>query len=329
VEWALVVLFLVAVFVGVWLWERLVDGATDMLLLAVIWPFAKLFGLAKTSEAMRTFRTPQRFQLAASPDRVREALGQLRGVTADPGSGRIAPYYLDRQPERIRIGVGNHVVTRYELEIEFTTGWPGTCGELHYLRWDDDPSDHMDIHRALLEDIFGSLSALDPMLYVTTEPIVIDTETPPPDPATRAEPSSRPTLRPGAGAPLLPGVGTRAAGSAVSRLPAIPAVAAGLFAMALVVGSCSAIGIFSPTTTPELCSAYSDAKGGFGYDSSDNVYEFMQKQDLGEEISELQDRADSYDNSGVEDDADEIGDLGETVTESEFDSATTHIASIC
>jgi hypothetical protein len=329
VEWALVLLFIVAAIVGIWLWERLVDGATDMLLRAVIWPFATLFGVAKKSEAMRTFRTPQRFQLAPTPDRVRETLGQLRGVTNEPVNGRIAPYFLDRRPQCIRIGVGNQLVTPYELEIEFTAGWPGTCGELHYLRWDDDPSDDMDIHRALLQDIFGSLGALDSMLHVTTEPIIIDTETPLPDPASRAEPSSRPTLRPGAGAPILPGVGPMAAGSAVGRLPAIPAVAVGLFVMALVVGSCSAIGIFSPATTPELCSAYSDAKGGFSYDSSDNVVEFMQKQDLGEEISELQDRADSYDNSGVEDDADEIGDLGETVTESEFDSATTHIASIC
>jgi hypothetical protein len=183
VEWALVLLFIVAAIVGIWLWERLVDGATDMLLRAVIWPFATLFGVAKKSEAMRTFRTPQRFQLAATPDRVRETLGQLRSVTNEPVNGRIAPYFLDRRPQCIRIGVGNQLVTPYELEIESTAGWPGTCGELHYLRWDDDPSDDMDIHRALLQDIFGSLGALDSMLHVTTEPITIDTETPLPDPA--------------------------------------------------------------------------------------------------------------------------------------------------
>ncbi|ETD31786.1 hypothetical protein [Williamsia sp. D3] len=328
-EWALVVLFIIAAVVGVWLWEKTVDGATNMLLRAIIWPFEKLFGFAMNSEALRTFQTPQRFQLAATPDQVRERLAQLPRVTAEPGNGRIAPYYLDRQPQRIRIGVGNHVATPYELDIEFTAGWPGTCGELHYLRWDDDPSDDMDIHRDLLQDVFGALRALDSMLYVTTDPITINTETPPPDPATREQPSSTPPLQPGAGAPILPVVGPVAAASAVRRLPAIPAIAVGLFAMALVVGSCSAMGIFSPTSTPELCSAYSKAKGGFSYEASDSVVDFMDKQNLGEEISELEDRASSYDDDGVEDDADEIGDLGETISESEFDSATTHIASVC
>lgn len=326
-ELALVVLVIVVIIVGVWLWERLVDGATDMLIRAVVWPFAKLFGFAMNSDALRTFRTPQRFQLAADPGRVRESLGQLPGVTQEPLTGRIAPYYLDRRPQRIRIGVGNYLVTPYELEIEFTAGWPGTCGEVHYLRWDDDPSDDMGIHRALLQNIFGALSALDAMLYVTTEPITIDTDTPLPDPASRDQ--TPPQHQPGAGAPILPAVGAMAAGSTVKRLPAIPAAAAGLFAIALVVGSCSALEIFAPTTTPELCSAYSTAKGGFSYYSSDNIVEFMEKQDLGEELSELQDRAGSYDDSGVEDDADEIDDLGEQVSESEFDSATTHIASIC
>lgn len=329
VEWALIVLFIIAAIVGVWLWDRLVDGATNVLVRAVVWPFEKLFGVAKKSDALRTFRAAQHFQLAATPERVREVLGALREVATDPLDGRIAPYYVERQPQCIRIGVGNGTITPYELAIEFTAGWPGTCGELRYLRWPEDPSDDMGIHRMLLENIFGSLGTLDSMLYVTTDPITIDTETPPPDPATREQPTSRPPLRPGAGAPILPVVGPVAAASAVRRLPAIPAIAVGLFVMALVVGSCSAMGFFSPTSTPELCSAYSEAKGGFSYGASDNVVDFMDKQNLGEEISELEDRASSYDDDGVKDDAGEIGDLGETVSESEFDSATTHIASVC
>ena len=56
VEWALIVLFIIAAIVGVWLWDRLVDGATNVLVRAVVWPFEKLFGVAKKSDALRTFR---------------------------------------------------------------------------------------------------------------------------------------------------------------------------------------------------------------------------------------------------------------------------------
>ncbi|WP_146240573.1 hypothetical protein [Williamsia limnetica] len=328
-EILLVVLVIAVAIFAVWLWDRLVDGASNVLLRVIAWPFEKLVGASKNSDARRTFRTPQRFQLAAEPGQVREALGRLDGVTSAPAAGKIAPYYLESQSGRVRIGVGNYLLTPYELEVDFTAGWPGTCGEVRYVRWDDDPADDLDIHRELLGDIFGALGALDSMLYVTTEPIAIDTETPPPDPQTRTDPSTRRDFRPGAGAPILPGTGSVAVRSSIGRLPAIPSLAAGLFAIALVVGSCAAMGTFSPTTTSELCSSYREARDGFSYSSSDSVEDIMDKENLGDELSELHDRADNYDDDGVKDDADRIADLGDPVTRSEFTSATTSIAVIC
>ncbi len=303
----LIVLAVIAVVgLGIWLFDKVVDGVAEAALALVALPFRGLWRQARKNHDEHVLRTTQSFRSALPAEDAAQVISNLPGVAETAQPGPMLPHYRHREHGRVVVGVGNDTHGIYEAAVSIQPAENGdTVGEVTALSWSEPLDVALAAHHDLLDTVFPALHARNPQLAVTTSSPGADG-----GPATRLAtptPGAWPNHR-------------RQTSSTARHLPALPTAAIAVFTLAVVIALAVGTGVFHTTTKSELCSSYGTALGAMADDFKLNVTD---------EMNDLADKAKGYDDDGVEKDGKEIDDLDGRFSSSDFTSDTTHIAGVC
>lgn len=151
---------------GIWLFNNVVGAATESIVDIAFAPIRKLSERATSKKVARDLSVPHQFRLRAPVERVQQTLEHLPGIPDIPPEV-FAPIYVSKEPGRTRFGIANRLLANhYDIEVRYRAEPFGTSGELRFHRWPDDASDDTELHRDLVESIFGELGRLDSELQV-------------------------------------------------------------------------------------------------------------------------------------------------------------------